>query len=189
MISVKPIECAGCPMEKIGCGFVPDWTGPDLPESGPALGIMAEAPGQEEVWKEQPLVGATGKFLERTIFVPLGIKRRSIYLGNVLRCRPPENVFPANKQAVTHCRVHDSALKKLSPDLAVLTYHPAAALRNRSVFPLIRSAVKKALLLTFYGHRVLVAMGEHASSLVFPEIKRGGLRVWHNHILEINHEN
>lgn len=177
----------GCPLYDSGSGFVPDELGEDSPRPPRgAVGFLAEAPGESEVWQRRPLVGRTGKFFESAILAPYGLRRSQCYLGNVIRCRPHNNVFPASHAAVTHCRRYDSVLLGFAPDIAILTYHPAAAFRNRSVFPLIRASVLKAVTLSWRGYRVLVAMGEHACRLVFPESGRGGLRHWHNHIVRFD---
>jgi uracil-DNA glycosylase family 4 len=63
----------------------------------------------DESQEGKPFVGGAGRVLN-ALFHEAGIKRYSVYLDNVLRCRPPRNVYPigkVRKDAERHCRVHD----------------------------------------------------------------------------------
>ncbi|MBS7620656.1 uracil-DNA glycosylase, partial [Candidatus Bathyarchaeota archaeon] len=56
--------------------------------------FVGEAPGYWEDVKGEPFVGAAGKFLD-TLLAEAGLLRSQVFIGNVLKCRPPGNREPA----------------------------------------------------------------------------------------------
>jgi uracil-DNA glycosylase len=63
--------------------------------------LIGEAPGQKEDELGEPFVGASGRFLNNTLLPSVGLTRQTIYLTNIVKCRPPENrdPLPAEKDA------------------------------------------------------------------------------------------
>ncbi len=57
------------------------------------LMIVGEAPGQREDEQGIPFVGPSGKLLE-TLLGEIGLDRSEVYIGNVVKCRPPRNRDP-----------------------------------------------------------------------------------------------
>jgi len=57
------------------------------------LMIVGEAPGEEEDKTGLPFVGRAGKLLD-TLLQAVGFPRDSVYICNVLKCRPPNNRNP-----------------------------------------------------------------------------------------------
>ena len=55
--------------------------------------FVGEAPGQAEDEQGIPFVGAAGKLLDRYLYA-VGISRESVYIANILKCRPPQNRDP-----------------------------------------------------------------------------------------------
>jgi len=64
--------------------------------------FVGEAPGADEDRLGEPFVGRAGQLLDR-IIAACGWKREEIYICNVLRCRPPGNRTPTDKEA-ENCR-------------------------------------------------------------------------------------
>jgi uracil-DNA glycosylase len=67
-----------------------------VPGTGPAnadVMIVGEAPGFNEDAQGKPFVGAAGKLLD-TLLNQIGLDRDSVYITNVLKCRPPQNRDP-----------------------------------------------------------------------------------------------
>ncbi|MEM3616284.1 MAG: uracil-DNA glycosylase, partial [Candidatus Bathyarchaeia archaeon] len=56
--------------------------------------LIGEAPGYWEDVKGRPFVGAAGKFLDN-LLAEAGLLRGQVFIGNVLKCRPPGNREPA----------------------------------------------------------------------------------------------
>jgi uracil-DNA glycosylase len=55
--------------------------------------VVGEAPGQEEDRSGRPFVGRAGRLLD-LLLLTAGFPRESVYICNVLKCRPPENRNP-----------------------------------------------------------------------------------------------
>jgi len=58
------------------------------------LMFVGEAPGQDEDLKGEPFVGRAGQLLTNTL-KKFGIERSQVFIGNILKCRPPGNRTPA----------------------------------------------------------------------------------------------
>ena len=57
------------------------------------LMFVGEAPGRDEDLQGEPFVGRAGQLLTR-IIEAMGLKRRDVYIANVIKCRPPNNRNP-----------------------------------------------------------------------------------------------
>jgi uracil-DNA glycosylase family 4 len=67
-----------------------------VPGEGPVgadLMFIGEGPGFHENEQGRPFVGAAGKFLEELLGT-IGLKREDVFIGNVVKCRPPGNRDP-----------------------------------------------------------------------------------------------
>ena len=81
-------DCLNCPLGKSRTNLV---FGAGNREAD--LMFVGEAPGQAEDEQGIPFVGAAGKLLDRYLFA-VGIPRESVYIANILKCRPPMNRDP-----------------------------------------------------------------------------------------------
>lgn len=57
------------------------------------LMFVGEAPGRNEDLQGEPFVGRAGQLLDQ-LLGEIGIERQSVYIANVLKCRPPNNRDP-----------------------------------------------------------------------------------------------
>jgi uracil-DNA glycosylase family 4 len=67
-----------------------------VPGEGPAdadLMFIGEGPGFHETEQGRPFVGAAGRFLEELLGT-IGLTREQVFIGNVIKCRPPGNRDP-----------------------------------------------------------------------------------------------
>ncbi len=67
-----------------------------VPASGPAsadLMFIGEAPGQREDEQGLPFVGPSGRFLDE-LLASIGRSRETVYICNIVKCRPPGNRDP-----------------------------------------------------------------------------------------------
>ena len=55
--------------------------------------IIGEGPGQREDEQGLPFVGPSGRLLEQ-LLGEIGLERSQVYIGNVVKCRPPGNRDP-----------------------------------------------------------------------------------------------
>lgn len=62
--------------------------------------VVGEAPGQEEDRTGRPFVGRAGKMLD-LLLMTAGFPRETVYICNVLKCRPPNNRNPLPDEAGT----------------------------------------------------------------------------------------
>ena len=62
--------------------------------------VIGEAPGAEEDRQGEPFVGRAGKLLDEMLRA-IGLNRETVYIANILKCRPPQNrdPSPAESQA------------------------------------------------------------------------------------------
>jgi uracil-DNA glycosylase family 4 len=95
--------------------------------SRPRVLFVGEAPGAEEDRQGEPFVGRSGKRLDAGI-VAVGLTPDEFGIVNLLKCRPPKNVF--SRASATTCRPYlDRQLALLQPELIVpLGAHALAAL-------------------------------------------------------------
>lgn len=84
----KILKCQRCSLARSRTNAVPG-VGP----RNAVLMIIGEAPGRQEDVEGQPFVGAAGRLLT-TLLEGAGIKRGSVFITNVVKCRPPENRPP-----------------------------------------------------------------------------------------------
>ena len=68
------------------------------------LMFVGEAPGFHEDQQGLPFVGAAGKLLER-LLGDIGLTRDDVFIGNVLKCRPPGNRDPQAEE-IEACQNH-----------------------------------------------------------------------------------
>lgn len=89
-------ELVGCR----GCGLCPGRRTIVFGTGNPDARLMfvGEGPGVEEDRQGEPFVGAAGKRLNRWI-ERIGLTRESVYIANIVKCRPPGNRAPLPEEA------------------------------------------------------------------------------------------
>jgi len=80
--------------------------------------FIGEAPGYYEDVKGQPFVGAAGKLLDN-LLLDVGLSRREVFIGNILKCRPPENRDPLEKEVKTCTPYLDRQIRIIEPKIIV----------------------------------------------------------------------
>jgi uracil-DNA glycosylase family 4 len=89
-------KCIECPLGGLGRKNVVFGEGnPDA-----QLLLIGEGPGHEEDLQGRPFVGRAGKLLDRALS-SAGINRNSIFITNIVKCRPPNNRRPTNQESQT----------------------------------------------------------------------------------------
>ncbi len=61
------------------------------------LVFVGEGPGFEEDRSGRPFVGAAGALLDK-IIIAMGLTREAVYIGNIVKCRPPGNRNPTPEE-------------------------------------------------------------------------------------------
>lgn len=134
--------------------------------------LVGEAPGKEEDLSGRPFVGRAGRLLDRAL-EQAGIARSEVFITSVVKCRPPKNRKPKRPE-IEACHPYLAAqMKLIRPSVVCLmgnvassavigkqgitaihgqffhdrflvTYHPAAVLRNMTLMDALVSDLKKA---------------------------------------------
>jgi len=112
-------------------------------EGDPRAEVMfiGEGPGADEDRTGRPFVGQAGKLLDEMIFA-LGFDRRQVYIGNVVKCRPPGNRDPREDEMAACSEFLDRQIELIGPRVIVAlgrvaarrltgTDKPMGALRGR----------------------------------------------------------
>ena len=82
----------------------------------PRLVVIGEAPGANEDATGRPFVGAAGQYLDKWLKA-IGLNREeSVYIANVIKCRPPDNRDPGEEEIDTCFHFLTSQLELLKPD-------------------------------------------------------------------------
>jgi uracil-DNA glycosylase family 4 len=87
--------------------------------------FIGEAPGEQEDLQGEPFVGRAGQLLNEMIRA-LGLTRESVYIANVLKCRPPRNRDPAPEEAAACEGYLKSQLALVQPKIIVAVGRIAA---------------------------------------------------------------
>jgi len=90
--------------------------------------FIGEGPGEQEDLQGVPFVGRAGELLSSMIERGLGIARSSVYICNIVKCRPPQNRTPLADE-VDACRVFlDGQIDAVRPKVIVALGKPATSL-------------------------------------------------------------
>jgi len=82
------LKCASCDLHTTSTNVV---FGSGNPKA--SLMFIGEAPGEDEDLQGLPFVGRAGQLLTK-IIEAMGMKRKDVYIANILKCRPPNNRAP-----------------------------------------------------------------------------------------------
>lgn len=88
---------------------------------GPATAeivFIGEGPGFHENEQGRPFVGAAGKFLDQ-LLAQAGLTREDVWIGNVVKCRPPGNRDPLPDE-LEACDTHlEAQIQTINPSIIV----------------------------------------------------------------------
>ncbi len=96
-------------------------------EGNPNARIMfiGEAPGADEDAQGRPFVGRAGQLLNK-IITACGLKRSDVFIGNILKCRPPENRDPRAEEIISCFPYLQRQIEIINPEIIVALGAPAA---------------------------------------------------------------
>jgi DNA polymerase len=90
-----------------------------------ALMFIGEAPGQEEDRQGLPFVGPAGKLLDKMIFA-MGLRPDDVYIGNIIKSRPPENREPRPDEIAACFPFLERQIELVRPHIICTLGRPAA---------------------------------------------------------------
>lgn len=105
-------NCSLCPLSQERTNVVFGRGNPDA-----SLLILGEGPGKDEDLQSLPFVGRSGKLLSKTLS-SLKIDEGSIYITNIVKCRPPNNRAPLLSEATICTKLLlEKQLKIIRPNI------------------------------------------------------------------------
>jgi DNA polymerase len=161
------VSCTLCDLSQSRTRAVPG-EGP----VGAGIFLVGEAPGRDEDATGRPFVGRAGKLLDRAL-CEAGRERSQAFITSVVKCRPPKNRRPNKREMITCLPYLRQQIELVSPRIICLmgnvassallgkqgitalrgqvfegrylvTYHPAAVLRNPNRWEEFVSDLKRA---------------------------------------------
>ena len=117
--------CRKCELGSLRTNTVPG-------EGNPNARIMfiGEAPGADEDAQGRPFVGRAGQLLDKIINA-CGLKRSDVFIGNILKCRPPDNRDPRAEEIISCLPYLQRQIEIINPEIIVaLGAHAARTLLN-----------------------------------------------------------
>lgn len=112
-IAAEVAACARCPLHRSRNRTVPG--------EGPAdarLMFIGEGPGFHEDRQGRPFVGAAGRLLEELLAL-IGLQREAVFIGNVVKCRPPGNRDPLPEELAACGDYLDRQIAAINPQVIV----------------------------------------------------------------------
>ena len=118
-------ECRKCALGALRTNAVPGEGNPDA-----RIVFVGEAPGADEDAQGRPFVGRAGQLLDR-IIEACGLRRGDVYIGNILKCRPPDNRDPRADEIISCLPYLQRQIEVINPEVIVaLGAHAARTLLN-----------------------------------------------------------
>ncbi len=113
IVATEVRACRDCPLHKSRKNAVPG-------EGSGVSGIyfIGEAPGFHENEQGRPFVGAAGQLLTE-LLASIGLDRKTVWITNVVRCRPPENRDPLPTEIAACDSYTERQLALLRPKVVV----------------------------------------------------------------------
>jgi len=113
-------ECTRCKLSATRKSIVFGVGDPNAP-----LMFVGEAPGEQEDKRGEPFVGPAGELLDKMIEA-MGWSRRSVYINNIISCRPPGNRNPEADEVAACKPFLEARIGSISPRIIVALGRPAS---------------------------------------------------------------
>lgn len=118
-------QCRKCGLGSSRTNAVPGEGNPDA-----RIMFIGEAPGADEDAQGRPFVGRAGQLLDKIINA-CGLKREDVFIGNILKCRPPDNRDPRAEEIISCLPYLQKQIEIIEPEVIVaLGAHAARTLLN-----------------------------------------------------------
>ena len=113
-------DCTRCKLSTTRKSIVFGVGDPNAP-----LMFVGEGPGEQEDKRGEPFVGPAGELLDKMIEA-MGWSRQSVYINNIVMCRPPNNRNPEVDE-VSACKPFlDARIGSIGPRIIVALGRPAS---------------------------------------------------------------
>jgi DNA polymerase len=163
-------RCTKCPLHKSRKNAVPG----EGPLDADVM-VVGEGPGRNEDEQGRPFVGAAGKLLTE-LLEAAGLPRESVYITNVVKCRPPGNRDPADEEIVACLPYLLAQIRLVRPKLIIAVGRHAARTLLQLSGRQFRSMARdhgKVYEATIEGVRVRIIPTYHpAAALYKPQLRQ-----------------
>ena len=99
--------------------------------------FIGEGPGEQEDLQGEPFVGPAGKLLDDMLSI-IDLDRKSCYITNIVKCRPPGNRDPKEEEQNACFGYLDNQIKLIRPKIIVCLGRIAATKMIRPDFRITR---------------------------------------------------
>ena len=113
-------DCTRCKLHSTRHSIVFGVGDPEAP-----LMFVGEGPGEQEDLRGEPFVGRAGELLDKMIEA-MGWTRQSVYINNIVMCRPPGNRNPQPDEVAACKPFLEARIRAVAPRIIVALGRPAA---------------------------------------------------------------
>jgi uracil-DNA glycosylase family 4 len=139
-----------------------------VPGEGPATSeimLIGEGPGFHENEQGRPFVGAAGQFLDE-LLAQAGLKRAEVWIGNVVKCRPPGNRDPLPDELAACNEYLERQIAAVNPKIVItLGRYSMGKFLPGAKISAVHGQMRR------FGHRFVIAMFHPAAALHQASIK------------------
>ena len=133
-----------------------------VPGEGPAnseIMFIGEGPGFYENEQGRPFVGAAGQFLDQ-LLAEAGLKRSDVWIGNVVKCRPPGNRDPQPEELAACDTYLERQINAINPSIIItLGRYSMGKFMPGAKISTVHGQMRKV------GERYMIAMFHPAAAL------------------------
>jgi len=114
-IEDQVLACTRCPLYQSRHRVVFGSGNPQAP-----IFIVGEAPGFEEDKTGVAFVGKSGQLLEKILLACNFSRQKEVYMGNVVKCRPPQNRTPTTAEQAACLPYLEQQIGIIQPKIIIL---------------------------------------------------------------------
>lgn len=155
-IAKEVVECKKCKLYKTRLHAVPGEGNPKA-----ELMLIGEAPGANEDKEGRPFIGAAGKLLTE-LLSSIGLDRKSVFITNLVKCRPPNNREPEEDEIAACSPYLDRQIDEISPKIIITLG------KYSTMYLLGKIGIEVKSITTVRGRFFEWKRGEKGTILIFP---------------------
>jgi uracil-DNA glycosylase len=156
IVEAEAMVCTKCDLHESRTNVVFGSGDPDA-----ELMFVGEGPGQREDEQGVPFVGPSGNLLQE-LLGEIGLTREEVYIGNVVKCRPPKNRDPRPDE-IDACKGYlRSQIELIDPSVVVTLGNFASKLLLRTETGITRL---RGTAYEWWGGRLLIPTYHPAAAL------------------------
>ena len=119
-IAREVAACTACELSRARKNVVPGEGDPDA-----RIMFVGEGPGVDEDAQGRPFVGRAGQLLDKMI-AAMGLRREDVFIGNVVKCRPPGNRAPTPDETTACWSYLRRQIEIIAPEVIIVMGNAAA---------------------------------------------------------------